>query len=163
MLSQSMQKKLNEQVRNEIYSSYLYLSMSAHFQAVNLVGFAKWMAVQSKEEYGHAMKIYEYIHDRSGRITLDAIAKPPATFKKPLDVMKQVLEHEVSVTAMIHELYDLAIKEKDYPTLVMLQWFVTEQVEEERTASDIIEQLKMIGDAPAGLMMLDRQLASRGT
>lgn len=163
MLSKSMQKALNEQINHEVYSSYLYLSMSAHFQAANLPGFAQWMTVQSKEEYGHATKIYGYIHDRNGRVTLEAIAKPPATFKKPLDIMKQVLEHEQGVTALINKLYELALKEKDYPTQVMLQWFVNEQVEEEKTASDLIEQLKLIGDATAGLMMLDRQLATRGS
>ena len=163
MLSKPMLKALNDQVNDELYSSYLYLSMSAHFQASNLPGFAHWMMLQSKEEYEHAMKIFNYIHGRSGRTTLNAIAKPPAEFKRPLDVMKQVLEHEKTVSGMINSLYELATKEKDYPTQVMLQWFITEQVEEEKTAGDIIEQLKMIGDAGAGLMMLDRQLGGRGS
>lgn len=163
MLLQSMQKALNKQINDEIYSSYLYLSMATHFQAANLPGFANWMSVQSKEEYGHALKIYGYIHDRGGRVTLDAVAKPPATFKKPLDVMKQVLDHEREITGTINKLYEMATKEKDYPTQVMLQWFVSEQVEEEKTASELIELLKLIGDAPAGLVMLDRQLAGRGS
>ncbi len=163
MLSKSMQKALNEQINNELYSSYLYLSMSAHFQATNLPGFAHWMIVQSKEEYDHAMKIFGYIQDRNSRAMLEAISKPPAEFKKPLDIMKQILEHEKSVTGMINHLYDMAVKEKDYPTQVTLQWFVKEQVEEEKMASDIIEQLKMIGDATPGLVMLDRQLGSRGS
>lgn len=163
MLSNTMQKALNQQINDELYSSYLYLSMSAHFQAVNLPGFAHWMMAQSKEEYDHAMKIYGYIHARNGRATLDAIEKPPAEFKKPIDVMKQVLEHEKKVTGLINKLYEMAMKEKDYPTQVMLQWFINEQVEEEKTAGDIIEQLKMAGDATAGLIMLDRQLGSRGS
>ncbi len=162
MLSKSMLKALNAQINHELFSSYLYLSMSAHFQSVNLPGFAHWMALQSKEEYEHAMKIFNYMTERNGRVVLEAIDKPPTEFKKPLDVMKQVLEHEKKVTGLINRLYDLAVSEKDYPTQVMLQWFITEQVEEEKTAGDIIEQLKMVGDMPAGLMMLDRQLASRG-
>jgi ferritin len=163
MLSKSMLKALNAQINHELFSSYLYLSMSAHFQSVNLPGFAHWMALQSKEEYEHAMKIFNYITERNGRVVLEAIDKPPTEFQKPLDVMKQVLEHEKKVSGLINRLYDLAVSEKDYPTQVMLQWFITEQVEEEKTAGDIIEQLKMVGDMPAGLIMLDRQLASRGT
>jgi ferritin len=163
MLSKSMLKALNAQINHELFSSYLYLSMSAHFQSVNLPGFAHWMALQSKEEYEHAMKIFNYITERNGRVVLEAIDKPPTEFQKPLDVMKQVLEHEKKVSGLINRLYDLAVNEKDYPTQVMLQWFITEQVEEEKTAGDIIEQLKMVGDMPAGLIMLDRQLASRGT
>ncbi|HEY5615320.1 MAG TPA: ferritin [Bacteroidota bacterium] len=161
MLSKSMLKALNEQVNQELYASYLYLSMSAHFESANLPGFALWMQVQSKEENGHAMKIYKYIHNRGDRVMLEAIDKPPSSFKKPLDVMKQALEHEKKVTGLITRLYEVAMKEKDYPTQVMLQWFINEQVEEEKTASDIIELLKQVGDAPAGLIMLDRQLGAR--
>ncbi|HEY4611896.1 MAG TPA: ferritin [Bacteroidota bacterium] len=161
MLSKAMLKALNEQVTQEFYASHLYLSMSAHFESANQPGFARWMQVQSKEENEHAMKLYKYIHDRNGRVTLDGVSKPPAEFKKPLDIMKQALEHEKKVSAMINRLYEMAVKEKDYPTQVMLQWFITEQVEEEKTASDIIELLKQIGDAPAGLIMLDRQLGAR--
>ncbi|HXG38965.1 MAG TPA: ferritin [Bacteroidota bacterium] len=163
MLSKSMLKALNEQINHELYSSYLYLSMSAHFQEANLPGFAHWMALQSKEEYEHAMKIFRYITERNGRVILDAIDKPPTEFKKPLEVMKQVLEHEKKVSGLINRLYEMAVKDKDYPTQVMLQWFITEQVEEEKTAGDIIEQLKMVGDMPAGLIMLDRQLGARGS
>jgi ferritin len=158
-----MLKALNAQINHELYSSYLYLSMSAHFQSVNLPGFAHWMALQSKEEYEHAMKIFNYITEHNGRVVLDAIDKPPTEFQKPLNVMKQVLEHEKKVSGLINRLYDLAVSEKDYPTQVMLQWFITEQVEEEKSASDIIEQLKMVGDVPAGLILLDRQLGSRGS
>lgn len=161
MLSKAMLKALNEQVTHEFYAAHLYLSMSAHFESENLPGFARWMELQSKEEHGHAMKIYKYIHDRDDRVTLEAIDKPPASFKKPIDVMKMALEHEKKVTGLINRLYELALKEKDYPTQVMLQWFITEQVEEEKTALDIIELLKQVGDAPAGLIMLDRQLGAR--
>jgi ferritin len=163
MLSKSILKALNEQINHELYSSYLYLSMSAHFQEANLPGFAHWMALQSKEEYEHAMKIFHYITERNGRVVLDVIDKPPTEFKKPLEVMKRVLEHEKKVSGLINRLYEMAVKEKDYPTQVMLQWFITEQVEEEKTAGGIVEQLKMVGDMPAGLIMLDRQLGSRGS
>jgi ferritin len=161
MLSKKMLAALNNQINAEMFSSYLYLSMSAHFQTVNLPGFAHWMAEQSKEEWGHAMKVYAYIIDHGAKVTLEAIDKPPATFKKPLDIMKQVLEHEKKVSAMINHLYDMALKENDYPTQVMLQWFVTEQVEEEKTASDIIATLQMVGEAPSALIMFDRQLGAR--
>ena len=161
MLSKSVQNAINDQINKEFYSAYLYLSMAAYFQATNLPGFGHWMTVQAKEEAGHAMKFYNYINESSGRIVLDAIDKPASDFKSPLDVMKKALEHEKKVTASINAIYELAVKEKDYPTQVMLQWFITEQVEEEKTASDIIEMLKMIGDAPAGLIMADRQLGAR--
>ena len=162
MVSKKMQSALNQQVKHELYSAYLYLSMASHFEASNLPGFGHWMKKQYEEETGHAMKIYGYVNSRGGRVELEAVEKPPAKFKSPLEVMKQVLEHEKIVTGTIYALYDLAMKENDYATQVMLQWFITEQVEEEKTAADIIEQLKMVGDAPAGLIMLDRALAARG-
>ena len=161
MFTKKVQDAINQQINAELFSSYLYLSMGAHFETVNLPGFANWMKLQSQEEYEHGMKFFHYINGRSGKVVLEAIAKPPADFKTPLDVMKKVLEHEKKVTALIEGLYELALKEKDYPTQVMLQWFITEQGEEEKTAADIIEQLKMVGDAPAGLIMLDRALAAR--
>jgi ferritin len=120
------------------------------------------MRVQSVEEYGHAMKFYGCVIERNGHVELDTIDKPQAKFKSPVDVFKQVLEHEQKVTAMINKLYELAVKEKDYPSQIMLQWFVTEQLEEEKSASDILEQLKMIGDSPVSIIMMDRQLAARG-
>jgi ferritin len=161
MLSKSMQNAINEQIKNELFSSYLYLSMAAHFEAENLPGFANWMKVQSKEEAEHAMKFYEYIYDRGGRVTLKGIDQPQTSFKTPIEVFKQVLEHERKVTAMIHKLYELALKESDYPSQVMLQWYIKEQVEEEKNAGTIIEQLKMAGDSSAALMMADRQFAMR--
>jgi ferritin len=135
--------------------------MAAHFESVNLGGFAHWMKAQSQEEYGHGMKIFEFINERGGRAILEAIAKPATEFKTPLDVMKKVLEHEKKVTASIEALYELAMKEKDYATQVMLQWFIKEQVEEEKSATDIIELLKNIGDNPAGLAMVDAKLGAR--
>jgi ferritin len=161
MISVSMQNAINEQIKNEMFSAYLYLSMAAHFEAENLPGFANWMKVQSKEEVEHAMKFFEYVYDRGGRVTLKAIDQPQTTFEAPLDIFKQVLEHERKVTAMIHKLYELALKENDYPSQVMLQWFIKEQVEEEKNGETIIEQLKMVGDSSAALMMADRQFAAR--
>ena len=161
MISKKVQDALNQQIKNELYSSYLYLAMSAHFESVSLPGFAHWMRAQSGEEYKHAMKFFDFITDRSGRVVLEAIDKPPAEYKAPLEVMKKVLEHEKKVTGMIHSLYELAVKEKDYPAQVMLQWFVSEQVEEEKSASDIIDLLKNVGDSTAGLVMVDQQLGGR--
>jgi ferritin len=161
MLPKKLQDALNQQINHELYSSYLYLAMSAHFEAVNLPGFARWMKVQSEEEYGHGMKFYGYIYERGGKVALDAIAKPAGDYKTPIDVMRKVLEHEKKVTGTIEALYELALKEKDYATQVMLHWFIKEQVEEEKSASDIIEMLKTIGDAPAGLAMLDSRLGAR--
>ena len=162
MLSKKLQDALNQQINHELYSSYLYLAMSAHFESVNLPGFAQWMKAQSREETEHGMKFFHYVYERGGKVTLDAIAKPATDYKTPIDVMKKVLEHEKKVTGTIEALYELALKEKDYAAQVMLHWFIKEQVEEEKNASDIIEMLKTIGDAPAGLAMLDSRLGARG-
>lgn len=156
-----MQEAINSQINEELYSSYLYLAMAAHFNATNLPGFSHWMKVQADEEKAHAMKFYNYIYDRGGRVSLKAIPQPPAKFKSPLDVFKQVLEHEQKITKLINKLYELAIKEKDYPTEMMLHWFINEQVEEEKNDNEIIAQLEMIGDSLAMLMMIDRKLAER--
>ncbi|MFQ5962645.1 MAG: ferritin, partial [Candidatus Methylomirabilales bacterium] len=161
MLSRKVQDAINEQIKHEFFSSYLYLSMSAHLESVHLSGFARWMRLQSQEEMSHAMKLFDFVQEREGRVVLQAIDQPPAKFKSPLDVFQQALEHERKVTAMIHKLYDLAGKENDYATQVMLQWFIQEQVEEEKAAGDIVEQLKMIGDEVTPLLMLDRQLGAR--
>ena len=161
MLSKAIQDAINDQINKELYSSYLYLAMSTYYAESNFSGFASWMKVQSTEEYGHAMKFYGYVIERNGHVELETIEKPSAKFKSPADVFKQVLEHEQKVTAMINKLYELAIKEKDYPTQIMLEWFITEQLEEEKSAGDILDQLKMVGDSPVSLIMMDRQLAAR--
>ena len=161
MLSKAIQDAINNQINKEFYSSYLYLAMATYCAETNLSGFASWMKVQSTEEYGHAMKFHGYVIERNGHVELETIEKPNAKFKSPADVFKQVLEHEQKVTAMINKLYELAIKEKDYPTQIMLEWFITEQLEEEKSAGDILEQLKMVGDSPVSLIMMDRQLAAR--
>lgn len=161
MLSKSIQDAINEQIKNELYSAYLYLSMAAHFESTNLPGFAHWMKFQATEEVKHGMKFFEYINERGGKVTLKAIDQPPTDFKTPLDIFKMAHKHEQKVTGMINKLYELALKENDYPSQVMLQWFIKEQVEEEKSAESIIEQLKMAGESSAALLMADRQFAQR--
>lgn len=162
MIGNTMQTALNDQIKAELYSSYIYLAMSSHFESANLSGFAHWMRVQAREELAHAMKFYDYIHDQGGTVTLQAIDQPPTTFASPLAVFQAVLEHEKKVTGLIHNLVALANRENDYATQNALIWFVNEQVEEERNASQIVEQLKLVGDSGASLFMVDRQLAARG-
>ena len=161
MLSKSIQDAINTQIHRELFSSYLYLAMSAHCEHANLGGIAKWLFVQNLEETEHAMKLYKYMQSQNGKVVLQAIEQPPVDFGKPLDVFTAVLEHEKKVTASLTKLYELAVKESDYPTQFMLQWFINEQVEEEKNASDIIDQLKTVGDAPVSIMMIDRALGMR--
>ncbi len=161
MLSKKMEKALNRQINAEIYSSYLYLAMSACFESLGLKGFSNWMRSQTQEELLHAMKFYHYVNERGGRIILAAIDAPPAEWDSALAVFEATLKHEQKVTGLINDLLDLAIKEKDHATNSFLQWFVTEQVEEEATASEIVNKLKLMGDAPGGLFMLDRELGQR--
>lgn len=163
MLNKELEKALNDQIKNELYAAYLYLSMSAYFKAENLEGFAHWMRMQREEEIAHAMKIFDFVQDRDGRIDLQALDKPPADFGSPLVVMEEALAHEQKVTQRINELYELAVKQKDYPTQTLLQWFVTEQVEEEATAKQLVDQLKLVGNNSAALLMLDRELGARTT
>ncbi len=161
MLSKTVQDAINDQIGKEFYSAYIYLQMSAYFQSANLPGFAHWMRLQYQEEMKHGMKLYDYVHEREGLVTLQAIPQPRGDFKSPLDVFEQALAHEREVTALINKLYALTQKENDHPTTIHLQWFVTEQVEEEKNAGAIVEQLKLIGDNKMGMMMLDRQLGAR--
>jgi ferritin len=162
MLSKAMQEAINEQIKNELYSGYLYLSMAAYFESQTLPGFARWMRVQDTEERMHAMKFFDYVLDRGGMVTLKPIAGPPTEFEGPLQVFELVLDHEKKVTAMIHKLYDLALKEKDYATQVLLQWFITEQVEEEKNATQVIEKLRMVDAKCHGGLMLDHEMGKRG-
>ena len=161
-ISDALTKAINDQIQKEWYSSYLYLAMAAQFEADNLAGFAHWMKAQADEEREHGMRHFKYLVDRGGRVVLGAIDKPPADFGKPVQVFEKVLEHEQYVTASINSLYELALKEKDYPTQGELQWFIKEQVEEENIAEDILRQLQMIGDHPHFLLMMDRKLGERG-
>ena len=162
MLSDKLQKAINNQITHEMYSAYLYLAMSAHFEAGNLPGMARWMRLQAGEEQAHALKFFDYISGRNGRVMLQAIPQPPADFGTPKAVFDQVLKHEQDVTSLITQLYELAVEEKDYAAQAMLQWFITEQVEEEKHAGEIVETFKMVGESPMALMMLDRQLGARG-
>jgi ferritin len=162
MLSKKLQDVLNEQIKNELYSGYLYLAMSAYFEANNLPGFARWMRVQAAEEQAHALKFFDFIVDRGGRVVLQAIDQPPVEFSSPLAVFETTLQHEQKVTGLINALYELAVAENDYPAQVMLQWFINEQVEEEKNATQIVETLKMIGEKGQALIMLDRELGQRG-
>jgi len=161
MLSKTMQDAINEQIQKEYHSSYLYLAMAAYCEASNLPGSAQWMRIQSKEELSHALKLFEHMVDRGGRVTLQAIPQPPAEYKSALDVFEKVSAHEQLVTASIHKLYALALKENDYAAQIMLQWFVTEQVEEEKNAGQVVEQLKAVGESKTSLMLLDRHLGKR--
>ncbi|WP_202318950.1 ferritin [Archaeoglobus neptunius] len=160
-ISEKMVEALNRQINAEIYSAYLYLSMAAYFESVGLKGFANWMRVQWQEELAHAMKIYDYVAERGGRVRLYAIEEPPSEWNSPLDAFEHVYQHEVKVTGMINELAELAISEKDYATYNMLQWFIAEQVEEEASASEIVEKLRLIGSDGRGLLMMDSELGQR--
>jgi ferritin len=162
MINESMQKAINEQINKEFFSAYLYLSMAAYFEAQNLPGFAKWMRIQADEEQEHGMKFFEQLLERGGLVKLAAIEAPQTSWKSNLEVFKQVQEHEALVTASINALYELALKEKDYPAQVMLQWFITEQVEEEKNAADIVQQLGMIDAHGTAVLMLDHTLGKRG-
>jgi ferritin len=162
MLKKKLEEAMNEQINAEYYSSYLYLSMSAYFDSLNLSGFAHWMRAQSQEELMHALKFFAYVNERGGRVTLKAIDAPETEWASPLKVFEETLKHEEHVTSLINQLMDLAIKENDHAAKGFLQWFVNEQVEEEASASAIVEKLKMIKDAPGALFMMDRELGARG-
>ena len=161
MLGKKMQDAMNEQINKELYSAYLYLSMGAWAESQNLPGFAHWMRVQFKEETGHAVKFFDHIVDRGGRVTLKAIDAPEVEFKSPLAMFEKTLEHEQFVTSLIHNLYALAVKENDYPSQVLLQWYINEQVEEEKHATYIVDTLKAVGEKGQALVMMDRELAKR--
>jgi ferritin len=161
MLSKKMEKALNDQVKNEMYSAYLYLSMAMYFQSVNLKGFAHWMQVQMQEEMFHAEKFRGYINDRGGRVILQALEKPAADFGSVVQAFEETLKHEKFITGKINNLVKLSMQENDHATNAMLQWFVNEQVEEEATADEILQQLKLIGDNGHGIIMIDRELGQR--
>ncbi len=161
MISKKMQNAINGQINAELYSAYLYLSMSADFSSKNLSGFANWMKIQAREELGHAMKLYNFVEERLGRVTLKAIDAPATQWDSPLAAFEQALKHEQKVTGLINKLVDQAITENDHATRGFLQWFVDEQVEEEASADAIVQQLKLMKGAPGGLFMLDKELGRR--
>ena len=156
-----MTAAFNEQIKNEFYSAYMYLSMSAYFSDLGLPGFAGWMRVQAQEEITHATKMYDYVLTRGEKVALKAIDAPPLTWKNPLAVMEAALKHEKFVTKCINEMTDLAIKEKDHASKNFLVWFVDEQVEEEQSFNDIVSALKLIKGEGQGLLMMDRELGGR--
>jgi ferritin len=161
MISKTMQDAINAQINNELYSAYLYLSMSAYFESQNLPGSAKWMRTQHGEEQTHAMKLLDHLVDRGGRVVLKAIDQPPAEFESVQAIWDMVVEHEKKVTEMIHKLYEQAVKEKDYPTQTMLTWFINEQVEEEKTAALMAERFKLAGKNAANLLLFDGHFTKR--
>ncbi len=162
MLKERIEKALNDQVNAEIFSAYLYLSMSSCFAAMNFSGFAQWMKVQAMEEMSHAMKIYDFIIERGGRVTLAQIDAPETAWESPLAAFEAAYKHEQYITSRINDLVDMAIEERDHATNIFLQWFVSEQVEEEASADEIVQKLKLVGDQGNAIFMLDRELGSRG-
>ncbi len=161
MLTQRMEEALNEQINAELYSGYLYMAMSAYFAKEGLPGFATWMHAQAQEEQSHAEKFYNFILERDGRVTLKTIEAPPASWDSALAAFQDSLAHEQKVTDRINKLMDLAVEEKDHATRGFLQWFVDEQVEEEDSVRQVIDELKMVGGAGGGMFMLNRELGQR--
>ncbi|MBS7645493.1 MAG: ferritin [Candidatus Bathyarchaeia archaeon] len=161
MIKDKVQEALNKQINRELYSAYLYLSMAAYFESINLKGFAHWMRIQAREEVGHAMKLYDHLVERGGRVGLQSIDAPPREWKSPLEVFEEVYRHERTVSQMIDDLVNLARSEGDNAAEVFLQWFVKEQVEEEASALEILERLKLVGEGGQALFMIDRELAKR--
>lgn len=161
MISQKLQDAINAQINKELYSEYLYLSMGAYCKALDLDGFANFFTVQTQEEHFHAMKMYNYVLETGGKISLKAIAEPPNDFKSVLDTFEQTYEHEKFVTKSINNLMDLALKENDHATSSFLKWFIDEQVEEEASVSRILNRVKLVGGEGQGLLMIDAELAAR--
>lgn len=161
MLSKRLLEEMNTQIKLELYSAYLYLAMSAHFDEANWAGFAKWLKMQAEEEQEHAMKFYEFIHDRNAKVTLQTIEAPPSHFGTPVDIFEEVLKHEQSVTARINLLYSIAVEDKDYASQEFLNWFVKEQVEEEKNANMVLDWVKLAGDSVNALFQVNALLGAR--
>lgn len=161
MIQEKMLKGLNKQINAELYSAYLYLAMSAHFETVNFRGFAHWLKIQAQEELGHAMRFYGYIVEIGEKVVLEKVETPPVKWASLLAAFTDTYKHEIEVTGMINELVNMSASLKDHATNNMLQWFVSEQVEEESQTNEIVQKLKFIGDAKGGLLILDHQLAKR--
>ncbi len=161
MLNDRMKNALCDQINAELYSAYLYMSMVAYFDSLNLVGASHWLRIQVQEEMAHVVKFFDYVAERGGRVVLGPIAGPPAEWDSPLDAFEHVYRHECEVTGLVNKLVDLAIELSDHATNNMLQWFVSEQVEEEASASALVQQLKLIGNDGHGLFMIDRELSQR--
>lgn len=160
-MDKAVQDAVNEQIGKEFYAGYFYLAISAHFEAESLLGFARWMRLQAQEELEHAMKLFDFMNHRGATVELRAIEAPPSDFGTPLSLFERALEHEQEVTRLIHHLYDLAVQKHDHATQLELQWFITEQVEEEDNVGTVVDQLRMAGENEAAILMLDRELGSR--
>ena len=163
MISQKLQDAINQQINSEFYAAHLYLSMAAYCETRSLGGFSHWMRLQYSEELAHALKLFDFIMDRGGRAVLQSIDQPPVEFESVAAVMQMALEHERKVTAMIDSLYELALAERDYSAHVLLEWFVDEQVEEEKSIAEIIGRLDIVGNDGTGLLMLDSHLMTRSS
>ncbi|SNB44923.1 ferritin [Geobacter sp. DSM 9736] len=161
MLNKTMTEALNRQLNEELYSAYLYLSMSSYAGSIGLKGAANWFMVQYQEEMAHFMKFYTYINNQGEHVVLLPLAAPPSEFDSLLDMFEKTLKHEQHITSCINDLVDLALREKDHATSIFLQWFVTEQIEEEENDRDLIAKLKLIGDNGQGLLMLDNEMGTR--
>ncbi|MBN2685205.1 MAG: ferritin [Pontiellaceae bacterium] len=161
MISKRMEVALNEQVNKEFYSAYMYLAMSAYCNTMGLPGFSHWMRMQYEEENLHVTKMYDYILNQGGEIHLKTIEEPPKEYGTPLEIFQKTLEHEQFVTQSIHQLMGLAMEEHDYATQAFLQWYVSEQVEEESNVQDVLNPLRMVGEDKGGLMMIDQKLGGR--
>jgi ferritin len=160
-VSQKMHNKLNDQIQKEFFSEYFYLSMSAYFESIDLPGFANYFRVQAQEERDHALKIFDYVTDTEGRVYLQKLDQPQHDFGSPMEILQMSLEHERFITKSIHEIFSAAMEDKDYSTVTFLNWFVTEQVEEEANATKLIGKLKLVENDGRGLMLLDNELATR--
>jgi len=160
-MNEKIQNAINKQINAEIYSAYLYLAMAAYFDSKGLAGFANWMKTQYQEEMAHAMKFYDYVYERGGKVMLEAIEGPKTDFESTLNVFEETLEHEKHVTSLINGLYELASEEKDYACESFLKWFIDEQVEEESSAQEIIDKIKLAGESGPGLFMLDKEMGAR--
>ena len=160
-MDEAVATAINEQIKHELSSSYFYLSVSAYFESIGLSGFAHWMRLQAREEVGHALKFFDFMVDRNQRVKLQPLPEPRGDFSSPLDACGCALENEKNVTSLIHELYALSVERRDYPAQVLLQWFVQEQVEEERKATRVVEELQMAGESASARLLIDHELASR--
>jgi ferritin len=160
-MNERVQDAFNNQINEELFSSYVYLSMAVHFEGLNLEGFTNWMRLQAQEELAHAMRLFDHINRRGGRVVLKAIGEPPSDFGSPLEVFERALAHEQHITGCINKLYKVALEEDDYAAQMELQWFIDEQVEEEENTGRVVDQLKMAGDNQSALLMLDRELGQR--
>ena len=161
MIDKKMERALNSQINEELYSAYLYFAMAADFESKNWMGMSSWMKIQAQEEMGHALKLYNWINERGGKAVFDAIAKPDSSWDTPLDAFSGAYDHEQHITSCFYDLVKTAREVGDIATEIFLQWFVTEQVEEEANASDIVAEIKKLKDSPHGMVMLDKELAAR--